>query len=410
MEQGRIVKVAGPLVVAEGLGTAKMFDLVQGRRRGAHGRDHRDARRPRLDPGVRGDRGPRPGRPRRSPPVRRSPSSSARACSVPSTTASSARSTSSSGRRARFWPAESTRPGLTREKRVGVRGHGQRSVTASSRATSSASCRRTPSSSTASWCRRESAARSSRSRAAPTRSSSPSARLRTDGGDEVPLLMMQTLAGADSAALRASKVSATEPLVTGTRVIDTFFPLVKGGAGVHPGAVRRRQDRHPAPGRQVEQRADRHLHRLRRARQRDDRRAHGVPRARGPVLGRAAHEAHRARRQHLQHAGRRARGERLHGHHDGRVLPRHGLRGRAPGRLDVPLGRGDARDLGPSRGDAGRGRLPGLPRHAARGVLRARRQGRDAGWPAAGERAIRHRADRAPRRRVHPARRDMRAA
>jgi len=29
MEQGRIVKVAGPLVVAEGLGTAKMFDLVK---------------------------------------------------------------------------------------------------------------------------------------------------------------------------------------------------------------------------------------------------------------------------------------------------------------------------------------------------------------------------------------------
>jgi vacuolar-type H+-ATPase subunit F/Vma7 len=29
MEQGRIIKVAGPLVVAEGLGTAKMFDLVK---------------------------------------------------------------------------------------------------------------------------------------------------------------------------------------------------------------------------------------------------------------------------------------------------------------------------------------------------------------------------------------------
>lgn len=29
MEQGRIIKVAGPLVVADGLGTAKMFDLVK---------------------------------------------------------------------------------------------------------------------------------------------------------------------------------------------------------------------------------------------------------------------------------------------------------------------------------------------------------------------------------------------
>ncbi len=31
------------------------------------------------------------------------------------------------------------------------------------------------------------------------------------------------------------KVSASEPLVSGTRVIDTFFPLVKGGAGCIPG-------------------------------------------------------------------------------------------------------------------------------------------------------------------------------
>jgi V/A-type H+-transporting ATPase subunit A len=29
MEQGRILKVAGPLVVAEGLGSARMFDLVR---------------------------------------------------------------------------------------------------------------------------------------------------------------------------------------------------------------------------------------------------------------------------------------------------------------------------------------------------------------------------------------------
>lgn len=33
----------------------------------------------------------------------------------------------------------------------------------------------------------------------------------------------------------ARKVSATEPLVTGTRVIDTFFPLVKGGVACIPG-------------------------------------------------------------------------------------------------------------------------------------------------------------------------------
>ena len=33
----------------------------------------------------------------------------------------------------------------------------------------------------------------------------------------------------------ARKISATEPLVTGTRVIDTFFPLVKGGVACIPG-------------------------------------------------------------------------------------------------------------------------------------------------------------------------------
>ena len=33
----------------------------------------------------------------------------------------------------------------------------------------------------------------------------------------------------------AAKVSASEPLVTGTRVIDTFFPLVKGGVACIPG-------------------------------------------------------------------------------------------------------------------------------------------------------------------------------
>lgn len=33
----------------------------------------------------------------------------------------------------------------------------------------------------------------------------------------------------------AQKIVAAEPLITGTRVIDTFFPLVKGGAGCIPG-------------------------------------------------------------------------------------------------------------------------------------------------------------------------------
>jgi V/A-type H+-transporting ATPase subunit A len=59
-------------------------------------------------------------------------------------------------------------------------------------------------------------------------------RLRTPDGNEIDLLMMQTWPVRIPRPF-GRKVSATEPLVTGTRVIDTFFPLVKGGAGCIPG-------------------------------------------------------------------------------------------------------------------------------------------------------------------------------
>ncbi len=62
----------------------------------------------------------------------------------------------------------------------------------------------------------------------------PVGRVRTDAGDEVDLLMMQRWPVRIPRPY-ARKVAATEPLVTGTRVIDTFFPLVKGGAGCIPG-------------------------------------------------------------------------------------------------------------------------------------------------------------------------------
>ncbi len=66
------------------------------------------------------------------------------------------------------------------------------------------------------------------------------------------------------------------------------LPDRQGRHGLRARAVRQRQDGHPAPARQVGRRRHRRLRRLRRARQRDDRRAHGVPRAEGP--------AHRASR------------------------------------------------------------------------------------------------------------------
>ncbi|PKQ17042.1 MAG: V-type ATP synthase subunit A [Actinobacteria bacterium HGW-Actinobacteria-7] len=62
----------------------------------------------------------------------------------------------------------------------------------------------------------------------------PVGRLRTADGTEHDLIMMQRWpVRIPRPYIR--KVAASEPLVTGTRVIDTFFPLVKGGAGCIPG-------------------------------------------------------------------------------------------------------------------------------------------------------------------------------
>lgn len=62
----------------------------------------------------------------------------------------------------------------------------------------------------------------------------PVGTLRTESGETVDLLMMQRWPVREPRPYRR-KVAATEPLVTGTRSIDTFFPLVKGGAGCIPG-------------------------------------------------------------------------------------------------------------------------------------------------------------------------------
>jgi len=62
----------------------------------------------------------------------------------------------------------------------------------------------------------------------------PVATLRLADGSTRDLVMMQTWPVRVPRPY-ARKVSATEPLVTGTRVIDTFFPLVKGGVACIPG-------------------------------------------------------------------------------------------------------------------------------------------------------------------------------
>jgi len=58
--------------------------------------------------------------------------------------------------------------------------------------------------------------------------------LTTDDGATVPLLMMQVWP-VRMARPYTKKLSASEPLTTGTRVIDTFFPIVMGGVACIPG-------------------------------------------------------------------------------------------------------------------------------------------------------------------------------
>ncbi len=62
----------------------------------------------------------------------------------------------------------------------------------------------------------------------------PVGRLRAEDGIEHDVLMMQRWPVRVPRPY-ARKIAGDEPLVTGTRVIDTFFPLVKGGAACIPG-------------------------------------------------------------------------------------------------------------------------------------------------------------------------------
>ena len=134
------------------------------------------------------------------------------------------------------------------------------------------------------------------------------------------------------------KLAPDQPMVTGQRVIDTFFPIARGGVAAVPGPFGSGQDRGAASAGKVGGRGHHRLRRLRRARQRDDRRADGVPGAARPAHRRKPDEAHRADRQHLGHACGGARSVHLHRHHHRRVLPRYGLQGGHYGRLHVAAG------------------------------------------------------------------------
>ncbi len=60
------------------------------------------------------------------------------------------------------------------------------------------------------------------------------ATIKTDAGDTVELTMMQVWPVRVPRPIRR-KITPNEPLVTGTRVIDTFFPITKGGVACIPG-------------------------------------------------------------------------------------------------------------------------------------------------------------------------------
>ncbi len=59
------------------------------------------------------------------------------------------------------------------------------------------------------------------------------------------------------------RLRITEPLVTGQRIIDTFFPIGKGRRRRHPGRIRHGKDDHPAPARKMVGCRHHCLHRLR---------------------------------------------------------------------------------------------------------------------------------------------------
>ena len=191
-----------------------------------------------------------------------------------------------------------------------------------------------------------------------------------DGKKETKVTMIQTWP-ARIGRPYAKKLDPEIPLLTGQRVLDTFFPIAQGGTAIIPGGF--------GTGKTVTQQslakwADADIIVYIGCGERGNEMTEVLtefptlddPRTRAP-----AHGQDRSRRQHLEHAGRGARGVHLHGIDDRRVLPRHGLRRRDDGRLHLPLGRGSARGLGPARGDAGRGRLPGVPGDASRRFLRA---------------------------------------
>ena len=119
-----------------------------------------------------------------------------------------------------------------------------------------------------------------------------------DRGEEHPIGLMQKWPVRRGRPYK-TKLSPDMPLVTGQRVIDTLFPIAKGGVAAVPGPF--------GSGKTVVQHqlakcGYRGIHRLRRARKRDDRRSERVPGAEGSQDRKEPDGADGADRQHLRHA------------------------------------------------------------------------------------------------------------
>ncbi len=159
----------------------------------------------------------------------------------------------------------------------------------------------------------------------------------------------------------AHRLDATAPLTTGQRVVDTLFPLARGGTATIPGGFGTGKTVHEQT---LAKWSDADVIVYVGCGERGNELAEVLEEfpepARSAQRG-VADGADDPDRQHVEHAGGGTRGVDLHGDHAGRVLPRPGVRRRADGRLDQPLGRGPARSLEPPGGDAGRGGLSGVP-------------------------------------------------
>ena len=207
-----------------------------------------------------------------------------------------------------------------------------------------------------------------------TRSTTQSSTLRDDRRPWMhELTLCQQLADPHPPPGAPDGCPPTVPLITGQRVIDTLFPIAKGGTAAIPGGF--------GTGKTMTQ------HQLAKWCDADiivyvgcGERGNEMTQVLeefgeliDPQIRPSADRPHRAHRQHLQHAGGGPRGFHLHRHHPGGVLPRHGLPRGHHGRFHLPLGGGAARNLRPAGGNARGGRLPGLSALPSVRVLRARR-------------------------------------